>query len=238
MAVARCKRVSSDAGRRTGSNRCRAAFWLAVCVLAWAPSVCGSTEPALAAAVGFARSQAVFSLAGTSEVTDYTEVGVAFRQWLIRHVFNLGLRGGYLNVTQDSNPAVGGASFAGAFGGLDAELHLALTHGLSLVAYASETYHQAGTHLADGHALRIRWYGFHARIGPLVQIGPLMLGLGAYDRRADGRELTALPSSSLFAHQSGPYASLTLVTGSDGSVELLGEGGRWHTYLLSFRYGF
>ncbi|MHB1544592.1 MAG: hypothetical protein ACYCS1_10140 [Gammaproteobacteria bacterium] len=230
----RFQRSDPESGRRAWSGIHTV---LAVLLLVWSPSGMSATWHSLAAAVGFTGSQAVFSLAGTPEVTDYSEVGLTLRQWLVADVFSLGVRGGYLNVTQDTNPAIHGASLSGAYGGLDAGLRLVWSRWFGFAAYGSETYHRATAQFA-GNPQRIRWYGFHARLGPVVHIGIMTIGLGAFYRRANGEMLTASSSSTLFANQSGPYASLTLATGSRGSVRLMGEGGRWHTYLLSFRYGF
>jgi hypothetical protein len=191
----------------------------------------------LAAAIDFNLVHAVFSQSGLPVAADYRETGLTLRQWLIPGVFSLGVRGGILDVTEDANPALHGAGLSGAYGGLDAGLHSDWTRWLGFAAYGSETYHRASAQYSMT-PLRIRWYGFHARMGPVARLGMLTVGFGAYYRRVTGAFVEADSASVVFATQSGPYASVALATGARGRIKLVGEGGRWHAYLLSFRYGF
>ncbi len=209
----------------------------AVLLLAMPALAVSAPESSLAAAIDFSGSHAVFSLAGTPVATDYSEIGLTVRQWFIPDVLSLGFRGGYLNVTQDANQDLHGSSLSGAYGGLDVDWHITWTSWFGFAAYGSETYHRA-TAQFSGQPLRIRWFGFHARMGPLVHIGLLSVGLGAFYRQAHGDRSISASSSVFSASQAGPFVSLALATGSHGRVKLVGEGGSWHTYLLSFRYGF
>ncbi len=200
---------------------------------------CASAQP-IGAGLDFQDSHAVFDVGGNHYATHYIETGLTFRQWLVPSLFNLGLRGGYLSVTQDPNPVVSGANIGGEYIGLDAGFRYNWIPLIGFRAYASETYHRSSTTTKIG-VDHINWYGFHARAGADLQIGIVGIGAGVFYRRATGHE--PIPASqpesvALFENESGPYASVTLYPAVGGSVTLLGEGGRWHSYLLTFRYGF
>jgi len=87
----RFQRTGPESGR---GSRSGIRTVLAVFLLVWPSSGMSATEHSLAAAVDFSGSQAVFALAGTPEATDYSEVGLTLRQWLIADVFSLGVRAG------------------------------------------------------------------------------------------------------------------------------------------------
>ncbi len=219
--------------------RSRLLFFVVIGVGLLGSLPCASAQ-AIGAGLDFQDSHAVFDVGGNHYATHYIETGLTFRQWLVPSLFNLGLRGGYLSVTQDSNPVVSGANIGGEYIGLDASFRYNWIPWIGFRAYASETYHHSSTTTKIG-VNHIDWYGFHARAGADLHFGIVGIGAGAFYRRATGHE--PMPASqpetvALFENETGPYASVTLYPVVGGSVTLLGEGGRWHTYLLTFRYGF
>ena len=219
--------------------RSRLLFFVVIGVGLLGSLPCASAQ-AIGAGLDFQDSHAVFDVGGNHYATHYIETGLTFRQWLVPSLFNLGLRGGYLSVTQDPNPVVSGANIGGEYIGLDASFRYNWIPWIGFRAYASETYHHSSTTTKIG-VNHIDWYGFHARAGADLHFGIVGIGAGAFYRRATGHE--PMPASqpetvALFENETGPYASVTLYPVVGGSVTLLGEGGRWHTYLLTFRYGF
>jgi hypothetical protein len=209
---------------------------LAVAVLPFTPA---AAHP-LGIAISYEDVHFPLDVGGSSYETHLSEINLDLRDHLGRYVL-VGLHGGYIGVTQDTNPAFSGLDVSGYDVGVSATGVVPLTSFFGVTLSAADTYHDASASVPDGHN-RLHWYDAGGRLGVWLADGHFRVSAGGYVRHLEGNELLAPPHAATVSiagrTRAGPYGGISYVTSEGGRIALFVEGGRWHGATLSFRYGF
>lgn len=213
---------------------------LAAVVLAAALAAPPLAAHPLGAAITYEDVHFPLDVGGTSTATHLSEINLDLRDHLGRFLL-VGLHGGYIGVTQDTNPALAGLDVSGYDVGVSAAGIVPVLPHWGVTLSAADTYHDASASVPGGHD-RLHWYDAQGRLGLWFTAGELRLSAGGYVRHLEGTELLAPPRSASVPVAgrtlTGPYGAVSYVTASGGRIALFVEGGRWHGVSLSFRYGF
>lgn len=194
----------------------------------------------LGVAITYENSHFPLDIAGTSYQTHLSEINLDLRDHL-GHYILVGVHGGYIGVTEDSNPALSGLDVSGYDAGVSATGTVPLLRHWGITLSAADTYHDASASIPTGQD-RLHWYDATGRLGIWFRAQELRLSAGGYLRHLEGTEFVAPPHAEsqpiLGQTLSGPYAAISYVTHEGGRIALFVDGGRWHGVSLSFRYGF
>lgn len=141
--------------------------------------------------------------------------------------FRPGLKLGYINMTQTSNPVTTGARLAGEMFGFSAriETEAVVFHPHIDIDYI---YHQMETSDASQN-VSLSWFEFNLKAGFLVKLGVLHLSMGAYLHSIDGDETSrgAITQTRQFKEDepAGGFVDLKLHVDATGTVSLQAESG-------------
>ena len=207
--------------------------------LAW---LCFLALPALATAQGFSsafefsHSQTGFDFNGLIYQTHITEAGIQLGHYWYHHLVDVSIRGGYLGVTQDSNPQLTGLNLGGYYVGLSGTTFIPVQKAWGFTLGLGGTYHRASDSAGDEH-VRFRWFNLVSRAGVWFRVRAARLSTGLYARHFYGSH--EFPNSSIRGRtQSGLYGGLSFYTGAHSRVAVFVDTGSYQSLMLSFRFGF
>lgn len=209
-----------------------------VCLLAFPAVACAQ---GFGSALDFSRARTSFNIDGQSYGTHITEAGVEFGHYWYHHFLDLSIRGGYLGVTQDSNPDLTGLNLGGYYVGLAGTSFFPVKHNFGFTVGLGATYHRVSDSVTN-EQYRLHWFGWVSRAGAWYRLGVARFSAGFYYRHFQGSELlsgkTNITQSVEGRSRSGLYGGLSFYTGRRGRVALFVDTGSYQAIMLSFRYGF
>lgn len=194
-----------------------------------------------AAGIDWGQAHTTFDVGGTGYSTHITETGLELGHWWYGHKVLIAVRGGYLGVTQNHNPALSGLNLEGYYAGLAARTTYPLFPAFGLTLGLDGTYHRASDTVGAQQA-RIRWFDFLARLGAWYRYGVARASAGLIVRRYSGNQILNGPTSNDLSipgkARAGAYLGLSFYTGAQSRVAAFADIGAYSAYMVSFRYGF
>ena len=109
--------------------------------------------------------------------TRIDQIGISLREPLGQHVSG-SVRAGYLDLSQDDNPATAGMDLTGGYAGVTLEATPAITDATGLTFGAGYTYHRAEDAL-EGQETELEWHELRAWSGPRLRLGTIDLSVVA-----------------------------------------------------------
>lgn len=204
-------------------------------------SVAVASAHGFAAGIDWGQAHTDFDVGGTSYSTQITETGLEIGHWWYGRRVLVAVRGGYLGVTQNHNPALSGLNLQGYYAGLAARSTYPLFSGFGLTLGLDGTYHRASD-TAGSQEARIRWFDLLARLGAWYRYGVARASAGVIVRRYSGNQLLSGPVSSDLSipgkARAGAYLGLSFYTGPRSRVAAFADIGAYSAYTVSFRYNF
>jgi hypothetical protein len=203
--------------------------------------------PAVAAAQGFSsafefsHAQTGFDINGSTYKTHITEAGIQLGHYWYHHLVDVAFRGGYLGVTQDTNPALTGLNLGGYYAGASITSFIPIQKIWGFTLELAGTYHRVSDSVGP-EQYRLRWLGVASRAGAWYRLWAARFSAGLYVRNFSGSQLlsgkTNVTSPIAGDTLSGFYAGLSFYTSPHGRVAFFADTGSYQSLMLSFRYGF
>ncbi len=194
-----------------------------------------------AAGIDWSQAHTNFDIGGTSYSTHITETGVELGHWWYGRRVLVAVRGGYLGVTQDRNPALTGLNLGGYYAGLAARTVYPLFPAFGLTLGLDGTFHRASDTVGRQQS-KIRWFDVLARLGAWYRYGVARASAGVVFRRYSGNQILSGPITSELSMpgtaRAGAYVGLSFDTGERSRVAAFADLGSYSAFLVSFRYGF
>jgi hypothetical protein len=204
-------------------------------------SVAVASAHGFAAGIDWGQAHTEFDVGGTNYSTHITETGVEIGHWWYGRKVLVALRGGYLGVTENQNPALSGLNVEGYYAGLGARTTYPLFPSFGLTLGLDGTYHRASDTVGARMA-RIRWFDLLGRVGAWYRYGIARASAGLVVRRYSGSVLATYPVASDLSipgkARAGAYLGLSFYTGARSRVAAFADIGAYSAYTVSFRYGF
>ncbi|OGT19524.1 MAG: hypothetical protein A2V90_02685 [Gammaproteobacteria bacterium RBG_16_57_12] len=181
---------------------------------------------ASAISMEFARTRSGWSAAGVARTTRYSELGASYYE--IYGSLTAGLHGGYLDLSQQDNPATVGLMLGGYYVGVSAQSGRALAPSTELLWRLSYTYRNASDETTQ-QITELEWHDWNASLAVSYRLNNTELSAGAMADVIEGDETASgsVSHTRSFRHDrtgSGTFAIKYWVDDT-GSIRLNLAGG-------------
>lgn len=191
-----------------------------------------------AASLDYNRYDTIFNTEGDPHETRVTTLGLTLVEPAYRWVYG-GLRFGYLDVSQDGNPATAGTNMNGGYFGVLLGVPFVDTDHFELTAQVEYNIYLARDEI-DTQDTELEWTDAVGRLGAAFKYGTVRISAGAFQHYIDGEQVRsgAVNDTARFEHDeddaNGTYAGIEFYLDRTGRIGIHAEQGARDGVMLTF----